>query len=130
MVEMGICEYIKSSLTNQRPHILVLTGYAGDGKTSLMFRTLKDRRIGTKELMCQWSAVKTGSDSDPPFEKELTGSIAGYPIHSARHSLHNYNAQNPNAFGEKNIKSPFYPKTMVEMGICESYRSGRLSGIS
>ena len=38
-------------------------------------------------------------------------------------SLHNYNAQNPNAFGEKNIKSPFYPKTMVEMGICKHIKS-------
>lgn len=33
--------------------------------------------------------------------------------------LHNYNAQNPNAFGEKNIKSPFYAQTMVEMDICK-----------
>ena len=33
--------------------------------------------------------------------------------------LHNYNAQNPNAFGEKNIKSPFYAQTMVEMDVCK-----------
>lgn len=45
MVEIDVCEYIKSSLTNRRPHILVLTGYAGDGKTSLMFRVLKDLGI-------------------------------------------------------------------------------------
>ena len=33
--------------------------------------------------------------------------------------LHNYNAQNPNAFGEKNVKSPYYAKTMVEIDICD-----------
>lgn len=32
--------------------------------------------------------------------------------------LHNYNAQNPNAYGEKNVESPFYPKTMVTMDVC------------
>ena len=24
--------------------------------------------------------------------------------------LHNYNAQNPNAYGEKNVESPYYEK--------------------
>ncbi|MGM9929323.1 MAG: hypothetical protein ACI35P_15375 [Bacillus sp. (in: firmicutes)] len=33
--------------------------------------------------------------------------------------LHNYNAQNPNAYGEKNVESPYYAKTMVEMDVCE-----------
>lgn len=32
--------------------------------------------------------------------------------------LHNYNAQNANAYGEKNVESPFYAKTMVGMDIC------------
>lgn len=32
--------------------------------------------------------------------------------------LHNYNAQNSNAYGEKNVESPFYAKTMVGMDIC------------
>ena len=26
--------------------------------------------------------------------------------------LHNYNAQNPNAYGEKNVESKYYEKTM------------------
>lgn len=33
--------------------------------------------------------------------------------------LHNYNAQNPNAYGEKNVESPYYAKTMVEMEVCQ-----------
>lgn len=41
MVETDICQHIISSLTEKEPHILILTGYAGDGKTSLMFQVLK-----------------------------------------------------------------------------------------
>ena len=46
------------------------------------------------------------SETVNPFVKYLNG-------------LHNYNAQNPNAYGEKNIESPFYAKTMVEMAVCQ-----------
>lgn len=45
MVEMDICQYIISSLTKNEPHILILTGHAGDGKTSLMFQALKELGI-------------------------------------------------------------------------------------
>ncbi len=34
-------------------------------------------------------------------------------------SLHNYNAQNPNAYGEKNIESPFFDDVMVRVGLCD-----------
>ena len=34
-------------------------------------------------------------------------------------SLHNYNAQNPNAYGEKNIESPFFHDVMVRVGLCD-----------
>lgn len=40
MVEMDICDHIIQSLTGTEPHILVLTGHAGDGKTSLMYQVL------------------------------------------------------------------------------------------
>lgn len=33
--------------------------------------------------------------------------------------LHNYYAQNQNAYGERNVKSPFYAKTMVPIGVCD-----------
>lgn len=34
-------------------------------------------------------------------------------------SLHNYNAQNPNAYGEKNVKSPYFSDVMVKVGLCD-----------
>lgn len=34
-------------------------------------------------------------------------------------SLHNYNAQNPNAYGEKNVDSPFFNDVMVKVGLCD-----------
>ena len=34
-------------------------------------------------------------------------------------SLHNYNAQNPNAYGEKNVESPFFSDVMVKVGLCD-----------
>ena len=33
--------------------------------------------------------------------------------------LHNYNAQNQNAYGERNVESAYYSKTMVKIDICE-----------
>ncbi len=39
-------------------------------------------------------------------------------------SLHNYNAQNPNAYGEKNIKSPFFYDVMVKVGLCDFISDG------
>ncbi len=34
-------------------------------------------------------------------------------------SLHNYNAQNPNAYGEKNVESPYFNDVMVKVGLCD-----------
>ena len=41
MVEMKICDYIKKELCSSDPRVLVLTGQAGDGKTSIMVQVLK-----------------------------------------------------------------------------------------
>ena len=32
-------------------------------------------------------------------------------------SLHNYNAQNPNSYGEKNVNNTFFKDVMVEVGL-------------
>lgn len=32
-------------------------------------------------------------------------------------SLHNYNAQNPNAYGEKNVGNEFFQETAVKVGL-------------
>lgn len=41
MVEMKICDYIHNQLCSSDPRVLVLTGQAGDGKTSIMVQVLK-----------------------------------------------------------------------------------------
>ena len=42
MVRVGLCDYIKENLTVKEPHIIILTGHAGDGKTSIMYQVLTD----------------------------------------------------------------------------------------
>ena len=34
-------------------------------------------------------------------------------------SLHNYNAQNENAYGERNIDNPYFKDVMVRVGLCD-----------
>jgi len=41
-VKVGLCSYIEMQLLNEDPHMLILTGHAGDGKTSIMYQILKD----------------------------------------------------------------------------------------
>lgn len=41
MVDIPICNFISKELKNECPHIVILTGHAGDGKTSLMYQVLK-----------------------------------------------------------------------------------------
>ena len=44
-VKVGLCTYIEMQLLNEEPHVLILTGHAGDGKTSIMYQVLKDFNI-------------------------------------------------------------------------------------
>lgn len=44
MVRVGLSDYIKDNFTEKEPHILILTGHAGDGKTSIMYQVLNDLR--------------------------------------------------------------------------------------
>ena len=46
MVPIRVCDYIISSINNIEPHIIILTGHAGDGKTSIMFQVID--RLGAK----------------------------------------------------------------------------------
>ncbi len=46
MVPIGVCDYIISSIKENEPHIIILTGHAGDGKTSIMFQVID--RLGAK----------------------------------------------------------------------------------
>lgn len=40
MVKVGLCDYICNSFSNEAPHSIILTGHAGDGKTSIMYQVL------------------------------------------------------------------------------------------
>lgn len=44
-VKVGLCSYIEMQLLNEDPHVLILTGHAGDGKTSIMYQVLKDFEV-------------------------------------------------------------------------------------
>ena len=46
MVPIGVCDYIISSINNKEPHIIILTGHAGDSKTSIMFQVID--RLGAE----------------------------------------------------------------------------------
>lgn len=89
MVEMDVCEHIIDSLSNKEPHILILTGHAGDGKTSLMYQVLT--RLGVepdftaqtieieygdaKHCLC----IKDFSELSDDNKYELLSKIVDYP---------------------------------------------------
>ncbi len=89
MVEMDICQYIISSLTNHQPHILVLTGHAGDGKTSLMFQVLKELGIkpGFRDPILEevlpsgatCCCIKDFSELSDEKKDEMMQAIVNYP---------------------------------------------------
>lgn len=41
MVEIGLCNFIVERLKESEPHVIILTGHAGDGKTSIMYQVLE-----------------------------------------------------------------------------------------
>ena len=45
MVEVGLSKFILKGLQNGSPHVLILTGHAGDGKTSIMYQVLDEMGI-------------------------------------------------------------------------------------
>lgn len=42
MVKIGLGDYIVQKFENEEPQIIILTGHAGDGKTSIMYQVIKD----------------------------------------------------------------------------------------
>ena len=50
MVTIDICDYIISLITNKDPHIIILTGHAGDGKTSIMYQVLERLGVSAADL--------------------------------------------------------------------------------
>lgn len=45
MVRVGLSNYILQSLKVKEPHMIILTGHAGDGKTSIMYQVLSDLNV-------------------------------------------------------------------------------------
>lgn len=45
MVEVGLSKYILKRIEEDNPHVIILTGHAGDGKTSIMYQVLTDLGI-------------------------------------------------------------------------------------
>ena len=41
LVDVPLCSYIVDKMSDDDPKIIMLTGHAGDGKTSLMYQVLK-----------------------------------------------------------------------------------------
>jgi hypothetical protein len=42
MVKIGLVDYILKKLNSNQPQIIILTGHAGDGKTSIMYQVVKE----------------------------------------------------------------------------------------
>ena len=66
MVERGVGEYISKSLLMEEPHMLILTGHAGDGKTGLLLQVLNKWRV------LNHARLKACDDILMPNGKELT----------------------------------------------------------
>ena len=89
MVKMGICDHIIKLLKNEAPHMIILTGHAGDGKTSIMFQVLeqlgKDPKFtdpvhsihldGGKECCC----IKDFSELSDEKKRETLEELVRYP---------------------------------------------------
>lgn len=45
VVKVGLCDFIYERLSGNQPHIIILTGHAGDGKTSTMYQVIKELGI-------------------------------------------------------------------------------------
>lgn len=62
MVKVGLCDFIYERLNDSQPHIIILTGHAGDGKTSIMYQVLND-------LGLEFDASEKISDVELPSGK-------------------------------------------------------------
>lgn len=89
MVKMRICDHILSLLRGEDPHMIILTGHAGDGKTSIMFQVLeqlgKDSKFTDpihsiqvddgKECCC----IKDFSELSDQKKLDTLKELVGYP---------------------------------------------------
>lgn len=57
MVSIDICDYIISLIKQEEPHIIILTGHAGDGKTSIMYQVLESLGAEVANLLSDQEVI-------------------------------------------------------------------------
>ena len=57
MVSIDICDYIISLIKQEKPHIIILTGHAGDGKTSIMYQVLESFGADVTNLLSDQEVI-------------------------------------------------------------------------
>lgn len=88
MVKIPVCDFIMKQLKESEPHILILTGHAGDGKTSIMSQVVRelgnelnmrepftDFSCGGKEYHC----IKDFSELSDEAKDETLKKAVTYP---------------------------------------------------
>lgn len=88
-VRVDLCDYILNILKGYNPQVIVLTGHAGDGKTSIMYQVLKDLGCDLNKITkpqditlpnnCKCRCVKDFSELSDENKKEELKTILSYP---------------------------------------------------
>lgn len=91
MVEVGLSKYIIKNLNSSNPHVIVLTGHAGDGKTSIMYQVLSDLGIkfDPEEKICDYilpsgkicRCIKDFSEISDKMKKSILSEALDMPLH-------------------------------------------------
>lgn len=88
MVKVPVCDFITKQLKEESPHILILTGHAGDGKTSLMSQVVKKfgSELNMKEPFTDFSyegkdyrCIKDFSELSDDKKYETLAEVVSYP---------------------------------------------------
>lgn len=92
-VEVGISKYIASVIKNSEPQVIILSGQAGDGKTSIMYQVINQLdpnyiistnknifEINTEGKSCIF--IKDFSELPNSKKEEQLRDILSYPVHN------------------------------------------------
>lgn len=89
MVDIDVCGHIVSMIENKEPHVIILTGHAGDGKTSIMYQVLDKLHASLsltdsvqdvtlpdgKQIRC----IKDFSELSDPKKHDILSSVLSLP---------------------------------------------------
>lgn len=88
MVKVPVCDFITKQLKEEVPHILILTGHAGDGKTSIMSQVVKEfgNELNMKEPFTEflhegkeYRCIKDFSELSDDKKLETLKNAVAYP---------------------------------------------------